>query len=208
MRRKSKNELERATSGDHPSTRNASSRLPSSGLFSHPRSIAPRTSDPGIRHSCEARSGKRFRWTGTRLASSSSMPPPEDLARIEEPATSTLVADLLRQLTTLFREELALAQIEVGNQVRAAGKRVAVVAGGAVAIAVAALVLLAALILGLGRLMPGWLAALIVGLGLAGIGAALGITAMQSLRKMDLKPRDTIRRMMETKSWLASEMTK
>jgi hypothetical protein len=131
-----------------------------------------------------------------------------DLARTDEPATSTLVADLLRQLATLFREELALAQIEVGNQVRAAGKRVAVVASGAVAIAVAALVLLAALILGLGRLMPLWLAALIVGLGLAGLGAALGIAAMHSLRKMDLKPRDTIRRMMETKSWLANEMTK
>jgi hypothetical protein len=136
------------------------------------------------------------------------MPPPDDLARVGEPATSTLVADLLRQFATLFREELALAQIEVGNQVRAAGKRLAIVVSGAVAIAVAALVLLAALILGLGRLMPLWLSALIVGLGLAGIGVALGIAATLSLRKMDLKPRDTIRRMMETKSWLASEMTK
>ena len=84
-----------------------------------------------------------------------------------------LFGDLAGQTGALVREEVALAKAELTRTETQAGKDIGVlVIGGAVAYA-GLLALLAAAILALATVLPAWLAALIVGLVVAGVGALL-----------------------------------
>src|SRR4051812_646571 len=85
-----------------------------------------------------------------------------------------LFADLTREMGTLVRQEVRLAQTEMTQKASRAGRNAASIAvGGAVAYA-GVLAILAAIIIGLATLgLPWWLSALLVGLVVAGIGYAL-----------------------------------
>lgn len=125
-----------------------------------------------------------------------------------EPPLRALLSDLASQTSTLVGKEIALAQVEMTAKAEVAVKRGLVVAAGAVVCGVAALVLLAALILGLGTLMPLWAAALTVGLVALAAGGAATMVGIQSLRKLDMKPTQTIETLTETKLWLTRELAK
>jgi hypothetical protein len=49
--------------------------------------------------------------------------------------------------------------------------------------------------------MPAWGAALLVGLGLAAVGAMLAMGALSALQKEDLTPTETIQTIKETTAW-------
>jgi hypothetical protein len=49
--------------------------------------------------------------------------------------------------------------------------------------------------------MPAWGAALLVGLGLAAIGAVLAMQALTALRQENLAPTETIQTLKETTAW-------
>ena len=95
------------------------------------------------------------------------------------------IGELLKQLsqetTTLVRQELDLAKAEVAQKGQKAGKGAGMFGGAGIVGFLALAALTAALIMGLDKAMPNWLAALIVGLVYAAIA---GILALQGRNKI------------------------
>jgi hypothetical protein len=92
-----------------------------------------------------------------------------------------LVQDLSRQTSTLIRQEMRLAQAELAEKGRHAGKGAGMFGGaGAVALyGVGALV--AAAILGLATVLEPWIAAAAVGVGLLVVAGLLALTGKKEL---------------------------
>ncbi len=126
----------------------------------------------------------------------------------DERSLGELFAELSRETSTLVRQEMQLAKIEMSQKASEAGKDVGFLAvGGAVAYA-GFLALIAALILGITALgLAAWLSALLVGLVVAAIGGYLVWSGLKALQRMDLAPRQTIETLKEDKEW-AKEQTK
>jgi hypothetical protein len=120
----------------------------------------------------------------------------------EERPLGQLLSDLSRQFTTLVRQEVELAKTEMTAKASKAGRDIGfLVAGGAVAYA-GGLVLLAALVLVLVEIgLPGWLAATLVGLVVAGAGAFLVMRGRDALQREDLTPHRTIQTLKEDAEW-------
>lgn len=118
-----------------------------------------------------------------------------------------LFGDLARETSTLVRQELRLAGTEVGQRATAVGKDIGVLVGGVVFISAAFLVLIAAIILGLGELgLDWWLAALIVALVLAALGAALVGRAVSAIKRADIMPRHAIDTIREDQEWVKEQV--
>ncbi len=117
-----------------------------------------------------------------------------------------LFAELARETSTLVRQEVQLARDEVSQQVARVGRNIgALVAGGAVVYA-GLLAIIAAVILLLGDLgLSWWLAALLVGVVVAGIGAALVARAITALKQTDLVPRQTVETLREDQEWVKEQ---
>jgi hypothetical protein len=116
-----------------------------------------------------------------------------------------LFSELAQETGTLVRKEVELARVEMTAKASVALKEIAFVAvGGAVAFA-GGLALLAAVILGLGTLIPIWLAALIVGVLVAGLGGALALGGVSALKRTDLAPRQTIQTLKENQQWVREQ---
>jgi hypothetical protein len=113
-----------------------------------------------------------------------------------------LFSDLTREITTLVRDELALARVEMSQKLSHATKHAGNLALGAVIALAGVFTLAASIVLILVRAgMPAWGAALLVGLGLAAVGAMLAMRSLSALRREDLTPRETIRTIKETTEW-------
>lgn len=125
----------------------------------------------------------------------------------EERSLGDLFTELMSETSTLIRQEVALAQVEITNKATSVGKNVGyLVVGGAVAYA-AVLVLLAAVIAMLANFIPFWASALIVG-AVVGIAAYILISsALAELRKADLAPQETVRSIKEDAKWLKDQVT-
>jgi hypothetical protein len=124
-----------------------------------------------------------------------------------------LFRDLSTETVTLLRQEIDLARSEVREtvaHVATMGRDVAIGAGLAVA---GGLALLAALVLALTSLLSEvmspwvamWLAPLIVGLVLAGVGYAMIRKSLDTHREA-LMPRETAESLQESKAWLKSKI--
>jgi len=108
-----------------------------------------------------------------------------------------LFGDLSRETSTLVRQEVTLAKTELTQTASKVGKDIGfLVVGGTVAYA-GVLVLLAAAVLLLAIVLPAWLAALIVGLVVAGIGYGLVRRGLAALKSVDMAPRQTIETLKE-----------
>ena len=98
-------------------------------------------------------------------------------AKAAERSAGDLVKDLSEQVSRLVRDELKLAQVEMTAKGKRAGAGAGMLGGGGLLALYGAACLLAAAIIGLARVVPAWLAALIVGvvvLAAAGVAALLG----------------------------------
>lgn len=112
-----------------------------------------------------------------------------------------LFAELTREMTTLVRQELRLATTEIGQKTSEIGRNVAFLAvGGAIAYA-GLLAVIAAVIMIFANFVPWWFSALIVGISIAGIGYFLVQKGIDSLKEIDLKPRQTLRTIKEDVEW-------
>jgi uncharacterized membrane protein YqjE len=108
-------------------------------------------------------------------------------------STAELVKLAAEQVSTLVRDELKLAQLELTEKGKRAGLGVGMFGGAGVVALYGVGALLAALIIGLATVMPGWLAALIVGVALfivAGVLALLG--RGQVKRAVPPMPQETV----------------
>jgi len=86
------------------------------------------------------------------------------------------------------------------------GKNAAfIAAGGAIGI-VGMLSLVAALILGLGTLIPLWTSALLVGVVFIAAAVGLAEVGVQRLKKIDVRPHQTVYELKETSSWAQRQL--
>jgi xanthine/uracil permease len=130
------------------------------------------------------------------------MPPSEQPQSRDDRSIGELLSDLMRETTTLVRQEITLAKTEMTEKAAEAGRNVGALAvGGAVAYA-GLLAIVAALVLILIKMgLSAWLSALIVGVVVAAIGGALVKKGLSSLKGQDMAPRKTIETFKEDAQW-------
>lgn len=124
----------------------------------------------------------------------------------QEPSLGQLFGELTREMSTLVRQEVALATTEVGQNASRVGREVAFLALGSLVAYAGLLALIAAVISLLAEVMPWWLSALVVGLVIAGIGYLLVQKAIQALKQTSLAPRATLETLKEDVNWAKEQV--
>jgi len=92
-----------------------------------------------------------------------------------------LVQDLSRQTSTLIRQEMRLAQAELSEKGRHAGKGAGMFGGAGLVALYGVGALIAAAIIGLATVIEPWIAAAAVGIGLLLIAGILALTGKKEL---------------------------
>jgi len=132
----------------------------------------------------------------------------------DERSLGQILKDLTSEMTLLLRQEVDLAKTEMSEKASRVGTNLAAVGvGGAVAL-LGAMALVAALILGLVSLFDNfmspevavWVAPLLVGAVLAGIGYSMIKKAMATLKQESLTPQKTTQSLQENKEWLKEKI--
>ena len=127
--------------------------------------------------------------------------------RLEERPLGELFSDLVSETTTLVRNEVALAKVEVTQKATKVGRNIgSLLIGGAIGYA-ALLAFCAAAILLLDRVMPAWLAAVIVGAIVACVAWLLISKAIATLRNMEMKPQETVESLKEDAQWIKDQIS-
>ena len=125
---------------------------------------------------------------------------------LESQTLGDLFGKLASDTSNLVRQEVALAKVELTQSARQTGRNVAnLVIGGAIAYA-AFLAIVASAIMLLGQVLPGWSAALLVGLLIAGIAWLLVGKALAALRDTDVTPRNTVETLKEDAAWIKQQI--
>lgn len=127
-------------------------------------------------------------------------------ARQEERSLGELFSALSRQLTTLVRQEIALAKTELTRKATGMRKDVGLLAAGGVLAFVGLLALVAAIILALALVLPAWLSAAIVAVIILCIGGLLALSGANGLKRADLAPHQTIETLQEDATWAKEQM--
>ena len=124
----------------------------------------------------------------------------------EDQTLGDLFGKLASDTSNLVRQEVTLAKVELTQSARQTGRNVAnLIIGGAIAYA-ALLTIVASAIMLLGRVLPGWSAALLVGLLIAGIAWLLVSKALAALRDTDITPRNTVETLKEDAAWMKQQI--
>jgi Putative Actinobacterial Holin-X, holin superfamily III len=126
--------------------------------------------------------------------------------RKEERSIGELFSQLANDTTSLVRQEVLLAKVELGQKATEVGRQVGLVAlGGGVAYA-GLLAVVAAMILLLAQYIPVWLSALIIGLAIMGTGYFLIQRHLNALKHLDPTPRATVDTLKQDKEWVKEQM--
>jgi membrane protein len=95
-----------------------------------------------------------------------------------------LVQDLSRQTSTLIRQEMQLAQAELTEKGRHAGKGAGMFGGAGLVALYGVGALVAAAILGLATVLEPWVAAAAIGVGLLVVAGILALTGKKEIDEM------------------------
>ena len=101
----------------------------------------------------------------------------------EDRPLGELVQDLSRQTSTLIRQEMRLAQAELAEKGRHAGRGAGMFGGAGVVALYGVGALIAAAILGLATVLEPWIAAAAIGVGLLLIAGILALTGRKELEE-------------------------
>jgi hypothetical protein len=113
--------------------------------------------------------------------------------RTTDRSFTSLLGELSRDITTLFRKEIELARAETSEKVTQSLVAVGAIAGGTVLALAALIVLLQALVIAIAELgVPPALSALIVGVVVAGIAYGLVHKGTNDLKAGSLAPSRTM----------------
>ena len=124
----------------------------------------------------------------------------------EERSIGELIANLASETGTLVRQEISLAKVELGQKATRIGSNIAQLAiGGAVAYA-ALLALLAGVIGLLATAMAWWAAAIVVAVVVGIVGAVMISKALDSLKRTELAPRQTVETLKEDAQWAKQQV--
>ena len=125
---------------------------------------------------------------------------------LESKPLGDLFSDLASDMSSLVRQEVALARVEMTQKAKSVGKNVGyLVVGGAIGYA-ALLAVIAGVIMLLTRYMPAWGASLLVGIVIAGISWLLIGKALTALQETDLTPRETVETLKEDATWMKQQI--
>jgi hypothetical protein len=120
---------------------------------------------------------------------------------------ATLLSDLVNDIGTLLRQEIALFKAELQEKLRLLGQGTgALVVGGLIAFS-GWLALLAAAVLGLSEILAPWLSALIVGIVVIVLGAGLMMFGKGRLDADALVPRRTLNSLREDEAWIRDQLS-
>ncbi len=108
-------------------------------------------------------------------------------------------------LSTLVRQEMQLAKVEIKQEVRTASKAGGLLGGGAFAGYIALLFISVAVALLLGRVMPDWLSFLIVGVIYAIVAAPLVSKGRKEMANVDPVPHQTVESLKEDVEWAKTQ---
>lgn len=104
-----------------------------------------------------------------------------------------LLSDLASQVSTLVRREIELARTEIASSLMQVGRGAGLTGLGGVLIHAGLLALLAAGMLGLVQAgIDPWLAALIVGLLVIGVGIVITSIGLKQVQTTDMAPHQTV----------------
>lgn len=115
-----------------------------------------------------------------------------DATSISDVSVGDLIGNVTRDLSTLMRQELSLAQAELKQEATKTGKAAGSLAGAGFAAWFVVLFLSLALWAGLSNLMDAGWAALIVAVLWGVIAAVLFVTGRSKLRQVNPKPEQTV----------------
>jgi hypothetical protein len=119
-----------------------------------------------------------------------------------------LFGELSRETTTLLRQEVNLAKVELSQKAVAAGKDVAFLAVGGAVLYAGLLAFIAACIIALNLIVHlWWLSAAIIAAVVLIIGYVLVMQGISHLRSGDLAPRQTAQSLKQDAQW-AKEQTR
>lgn len=119
----------------------------------------------------------------------------------EDASVGRLIADVTDDLQRLFRQELALARLEIKDEAVRTGKAGGMLGGAGFAAYMTVVLLSLALVFGLGELVGlGW-AALIVAVLWGGAAAFLYSAGRRRMSEVSLKPEQTIETLKEDAQW-------
>lgn len=124
----------------------------------------------------------------------------------DERSLGELFGVLADQTRTLVNQEVTLAKAEVSQKAKDAGKGVAFLAAGGFVAYAGLLAIIAAVILLVGRWVPMWVSALIIGIVVVLIGYLLLQKGLNDLKAENLKPRQTVGSLKENKEWLQNQV--
>jgi uncharacterized membrane protein YqjE len=106
-----------------------------------------------------------------------------DTSRPERKGLFALISDVPRLVTDLVKGEIELAKLELAAKAKTFGVGAGLIVGALIVLLLFVTMLLTAAVLGLGLIMPPWLAALLVAFVLLLIAAALGFIGYKSVQK-------------------------
>ena len=106
-------------------------------------------------------------------------PPPDP----RQASTAQLLGDLSDQVTRLVRDEVRLAQAEVTGKAKRLGVGAGLFGGAGLVALLGLNALITAGILGLGNVIPGWLAAIIVAVVLFAVAAVLALLGRRDVQQ-------------------------
>ncbi len=124
----------------------------------------------------------------------------------EERSLGELFSELTRETRTLIRQEIELARTEATEKAKKAGKNIGFVAAGGFVAYAGFIVLLMGVAYLLAVALPLWLATVIVGAIVAGIGYALFKKGMSALQKESYSLERTKETLQEDKQWISEQM--
>jgi uncharacterized membrane protein YqjE len=106
-----------------------------------------------------------------------------DTSRPERKGLFALISDVPRLVTDLVKGEIELAKLELTAKAKTFGVGAGLIAGALIVLLLFVTMLLTAAVLGLGEIMPPWLAALLVAFVLLLIAAILAFIGYKSVQK-------------------------
>lgn len=122
---------------------------------------------------------------------------------VDDRTLARLIIDLRDEVSTLARQEVALAKAEFAEKTRTLARAAACMAAAAILAAFSVVALTAALIVGLAQVMPGWLAATCVMVAYLLSAFMLIVAGRRRLRRIGtMLPTLTMHRIKEDLRWL------
>lgn len=114
-----------------------------------------------------------------------------------------LLSDLTREMSTLLRQEVQLAKVEMTHNATEAGKNVAFIAVGGFIAYAGLLALIATLVIILATAgLPWWAASLLVTIVVLAIGGVLVMQGLNRLKQSSLAPTQTMQTLKEDQEFI------